>query len=198
MRCSKCGCRNYRHNPSPDEIITEAIELIKAEYLSPDELKQFIREIGKPGLIGAPYRRYIRMVHRDYRPRPRGLHGPLLPVVRDISEYREIFNSIEPIAYNVWWFNYIKGMTEVEMAQAIINEGYWDDADPHTLLSPAEGVALITPELHEILTSSLYQPGSDSASDAQQSTILGIAVAQAVRIIQFREPEIDWWDPPRI
>jgi hypothetical protein len=34
MRCSNCGCRNYRHNPSPDEIIAEALELIKAGYLS--------------------------------------------------------------------------------------------------------------------------------------------------------------------
>jgi len=47
MRCPKCGCfdQSYRSNPSPDETIAEAFELIKAGYLSQDELNTSLKEL---------------------------------------------------------------------------------------------------------------------------------------------------------
>jgi len=48
MRCLKCSCREdqnamiLRKNPNPDETIAEAIDLLKAGYVSPKELLQYI------------------------------------------------------------------------------------------------------------------------------------------------------------
>ncbi len=68
--------------------------------------------------------------------------------------------------------------------------------DEHMLnaFDSATGIAIITPEMNELINSSRYVPGGDSSNDAMQNTLVGIAFAQAVKIIDVKDPNVTWWD----
>ncbi len=70
------------------------------------------------------------------------------------------------------------------------------NGDKHMLdaFDEATGIAVITTEMNELICSSRYMPGGDSAGDAMHNTMVGVAFAQAVKVIQVKDPYVTWWD----
>ena len=93
-----------------------------------------------------------------------------------------------------YWFPHTEGMTKEQMGRALTDfreDDFWIGGDPENphFLHGAEGIAVCSNELYQILISSKNMIGGDSQSDVATNHLVGIAYAQAIKIIKMKDLE---------